>query len=122
MTAISEAAERLRDHESGGDPYPFDGGAMQMGDERELAKWALTLLDPTPIDDEWLRAVGFKWHDKSVAYWLMHHRLIVAVRLSGQWWMEFDATYSGRVGTYNDLKTRGDVRMVCRSLHIKLSE
>lgn len=75
-----------------------------------------------PIDETWLESVGFQWRKESSAFLFRHHRLYVLLRTSGQWWLEFDASYCGKVGTYNRLKTRGDVRLTFRAIAIPLHE
>jgi len=118
MTAISEAAERLREHESGGDIYPFDGGAMEMGDERALAAAYLAehpADDGEPITEEWLRSVGFKVSPD------FEFLFIEAGLRPGT--IEFDPDIGwiifGSKAT-RLLETRGDVRRLCAALGIEL--
>lgn len=131
MNEIEKAAERYRREayqpgHFGEADYRNTGylTSEQGWDDRvKLSNWAVEQLRPDDseaIDAAWLESVGCKWNEKAQAFYLMHHRLIIAVRLSGQWWMEFDSTYGGTVGTYNKLATKGAFRKVCAALGVKL--
>ena len=118
MTEVSKAAERLREY--GTENIPCDRPIHVL--LCEVAGWALPLLDETEITEQWLESVGFKWKAPAAAWYFAHRRLIIAVRTNGQWWLEFDATYCGKVGTYNRMKTRGQLRLAVVSLGITLTE
>lgn len=79
--------------------------------------------DDVPVDEEWLRSVGFVKHEAlwqwaagtdgllRVLYWPEYHH--------GEWWIE---SPDNRMSEIPDAKTRGDVRRLCRALGIELKE
>jgi len=75
--------------------------------------------DETPLDEAWLLEQGFYFHRKSDSYVLRDRRMSVSVRLNGQLWLSFDASYSGSFSTYKKFTTRGQIRRLCREVGIE---
>lgn len=121
MNEANEAAERLKDHESGGDPYPFDGGARQMCDTETIARWALPLLDATPVTADWLRSVGFRQDDERPYHWINNTftKFDLVAWDDGDWEL---ANADNSIPLVPRINTRGAVRMLCISLSIQLTE
>ncbi len=136
MTAeIEVAAARLRDHESGGDPYPFDCGAMQSGDERALAHAYLAehpADEHEPLDDAFVRSNthtlptdgdGPFWHwlESGKPYHTVHVFLLCSE--FGRWSACVSMPADADCIPWKEiceLKTRGDVRRLCAALGIEL--
>lgn len=125
---LKAAAERLR-RLAANEPWANVYGSAvppyyqhQSADEQRLIAAWLALHDETPIDEAWLKSVGFEWREKSLAFFIRHHRLWMFVRVSGQWWLDFEGTYCGKVGTYSTLLTRGQVRKALDVFGIELAE
>ena len=129
MSDVSEACERLRrlyDGESYRDVYGIEptGGGLQQKDERSVIDACLAERDPTPIDAEWLRSVGFEenWtHRWDFRPWGPIGRCLswIDPEWSPVWAGE--VVYDGERMPH-PIKTRGDVRRLCAALGITLKE
>lgn len=109
-TAIARLSEAFRESED---------AVRQMEDERN---YAVAALNPEPlpaadgataITDEALRAEGFDWSDESAAFVMRIGRLSLWIRIKngkGTWWLYFDSTYGGRVGSYRALQNIEELR------------
>lgn len=119
MTSIQSAAERLRREYAGDDAYDFDGGSQQSMDEAALARAYLAEHDPAPIDETWLRSVGFEdrmggdlWLG-DIVHWRRHSGEVVVQPVQLPVW---------RGVVRGHPKTRGQLRTLCRALGIPLKE
>lgn len=79
----------------------------------ELAVHVQRLYDPTPVDEEWLKAVGFFGRDGVYR----KGKLCVECYESDEWtmWLREEMVKNGSI-------TRGDVRRLCEVFGIKLKE
>lgn len=120
MTAISESVERLRDHLSGGDPYPFDAGVMQAGDNETLASAYLAehpADEHEPVDEAWLRSLL----PTASGDHFYFHRDKLTVYISGWQGIRFMVGCS-QYSNSLQLESRGQLRLLCRALQIELTE
>jgi hypothetical protein len=130
MTDIQSAAERYRgysdfcktEHDKGfnGIVMPYRG---VTADAIVLADAYLSLVpadSDVAITEDWLRSVGGKWDDKACAFRFNYARLYAFVRVDGHWWLDFDASFCGKCGTYTKLTTRGKFRQTFDCLGIPL--
>ena len=119
----TEAAERLRQHESGGISPRYKGLSVAetvATDRYTLANWALPLLDTTPVDEAWLRSIGFSTQPGHPDYVLWHgdietRRIYIDEREDRMW-----SYHTGRnevllIGGLHP-KTRGAVRLLLAAL------
>jgi hypothetical protein len=138
---VQAAAERLRRLYNANDSYAEvygveqTGAGLQQRDEQAVVAAYLALHDPTPLDEAWLKAVGFKrvrtTGDVS-AYRTgpQHASLHVVSGYGGKdWWamvVKFPADIQSDAGKYphfdKRLSTRGDVRRLCAALGIDLTD
>lgn len=66
----------------------------------------------TPITRAAMEAVGAKWHDKWTACVFRHHRMSLAVRECGHFWMSFDSMMGGSMSAYRDLRSMEEVQFL----------
>jgi hypothetical protein len=110
MNKPIEAAERLR-QALGQGCYVGAAGQLEQ-DERLVAQWSLSLLDPAPIDEEWLTEIGGRacemWFDFHVGGWCVDlKRSDFAPR---QWAVRIEDE------RFPDVVTRGQLRMLLAAL------
>ena len=128
-----EAAERLREYAQA----VLDKWELRVAcsPQQELANYAIALAaaylaetDPTPVDEEWLRAVGFE--QEHVAHLKIKDDDGVELRIGTydfRWWLVDDTeTEEGCadvvIMAHNQLRTRGEVRRLCAALGIEIKE
>ena len=124
MSDVSEAAERFRLRNWHGPTlqYGLPEGAYE--DMLALSEAYVAERDPTPIDAEWLRSVGFEenWtHRWDFRPWGPIGRCLswIDPEWSPVWAGE--VVYDGERMPH-PIKTRGDVRRLCAALGITLKE
>ncbi len=119
----ANAAERLRQNESGDACYPFDGGVMEMEDTRTLAEAYLAehpADDELEITDDWLRSVGFvdiDEHGSGMLLQVTDEGPEVSIGYRGQWLVGGD-----ELSEAAQPKTRGQLRLLSKALGITLNE
>lgn len=142
MSDLTEAAARLLT-EKHYDYWESNRNPGAVDDARKVATWAAKMLDETPIDEAFLRSVGFKdwdcadgdeydmWHPanselswKCRLAWIANGMYVV--RMCDPDDSEYDGVsesvelFDSRNST--KVVTRGQLRMLCQSLGIELKE
>jgi hypothetical protein len=122
---VQAAAERLRRLYNANDSYAEvygveqTGAGLQQRDEQAVVAAYLALHDPTPLDETWLRAVGFVAVESDMGPRYHDHYELGKLNLwefndTGEWLVN-GADWMG-------LRTRGALRMLCAALGIDLRE
>jgi hypothetical protein len=127
MNDVQAAAERIRRFKAGKDAmadiWPeFDNTDLgRRIDYATLARAYLALHDPTPLDEAWLKAVGF---EVDVRDGKAPSMFLDRLRISLKWkqWTTWLKTGVNDWITMSVVATRGDVRRLCDALGVTLSE
>jgi hypothetical protein len=125
--SVQAAAERLRRLYNANDSYAEvygveqTGAGLQQRDEQAVVAAYLALHDPTPLDETWLRAVGF---EVDVRDGRAPSMFLDRLRISLKWkqWTTWLKTGVNDWITMSVVATRGDVRRLCDALGVTLSE
>lgn len=126
---LQAAAERLKTYEGGTLHIPCDVEAALW----TLANWALPLLDPTPIDEAWLRECGWKGWDvpseeEPYSLYVPAGEFVTwELRLAWGYGLSMVRLHDNRKLVVESVelvnaKTRGQLRLLCLALGIELKE
>lgn len=122
MNSIQQAAERLRQFYRG-DDFPREYRDFDRDADRKLIIDAyLAEHDPTPLDERWLRSVGF---DGGEIRMPLKKDGTLYVNDCGDAEIELPCDSRKRdkhIVTMGDVRTRGDVRRLAAALGITLKE
>jgi hypothetical protein len=118
---VQAAAERLRNADASGINYDDIYGRGEELDWLTLARAYLALHDPTPLDEAWLKAVGF---EVDVRDGKAPSMFLDRLRISLKWkqWTTWLKTGVNDWITMSVVATRGDVRRLCAALGVTLLE
>lgn len=131
MSDVQSAAERLRRVQQGetlkavySNPHWAAATNYQLAHECDMAEVALAYLaehpadSELPIDEEWLRSVGFEAFDEHGSGWFKDSpggSTRVSIGYRGQWLVNGnEMEYAAQP------KTRGDLRRLCFALGVEL--
>jgi hypothetical protein len=139
MSDVREAAERLREYaelivgsvtktvEPNSTGYEVNNGPVHWGlmEPYELAAAYLAEHDETPIDEAWLRSVGFERDGRELCLFFKYDccRASEIVVHSDYGWKVGGGSvnHQSLMTLHNIPKTRGDVRRLCSALGIELT-
>jgi hypothetical protein len=120
MSEIEAAAERLNKTDDSNLFYWRSDDPNR--DAATVAKWALPLLDATPIAEDWLRSVGFKPDEQDGYLEIESEDSDGSLLLQALPWGEYRLVKLGESIDIAAPKTRGQLRLLAKALGITLRE